>query len=109
MALKRNYKGIEGYFYKTGNKKLNVESGVIDKIWYDFPSRKENLNLGIIKNGRRSFSFELMDEKDIADLLSDFGVSSTKELMKLPLQERLVLVYSHNGWNYGIRVKTEGR
>lgn len=107
MALRREHKGVEGYFYNCGNKKLNVESGLIDRAWYHAPGRGKNLTLGILKNSHRSFVFEIWDEKDIASLYSDFGVSSAKELMKLPLQERLILVYSNNSWNFGISLKTE--
>jgi hypothetical protein len=109
MALKRNHRGIEGYFYNSGNKKLTVQPGLIDKVWYDSPGRNGNLNIGIVKDRSTSFVFELSDEEDISSLFRDLQVSGVKELMKLPPRERLVLVYSQDITNYGITIRPRDR
>jgi hypothetical protein len=102
MSLKRKYKGIEGYFYNSGNLKLNIEPGVIDKCWYQNEAGYRGLNIGVLRNEYTSFAFKIRDKKDISDFLREFDVRGIRELMKLPAQERLVLVYNRDGVNYGI-------
>ena len=102
MVLKRNYRGIEGYFYKSGNKKLEVQPGLIDKVAYFKFNGQTFLNLHISKCTHISFIFELSDTRDISSLLEDFQVSNIRAFNKLPERERLVLVYNHDGFNYGI-------
>jgi hypothetical protein len=102
MPLKRNYKGIDGYFYQTGNKKMTVVPGIIDKAWYSNEWGRKILNLGISKDTYTSFVFELEDKKDIESILENFEVKTIKDLNALPKDDLLVLTYSHNGTNYGI-------
>jgi hypothetical protein len=104
MALKRNYKGVEGYFFNSGNKKLVVEPGLIESARYIGEDPSNILNLGISKPSCASFIFPLDGLEDVSSLFEDFQVESARELVGLSFERRMVLVYSHNGLNYGISV-----
>lgn len=109
MVLKRNYKGIEGYFYNSGNKKLVIQPGIIDRCWYSQEFEDKILNIGISKDEFTSFVFEVRDKRDITSILEDFEVSGVMKLNKLAAEKRLVLVYNHDGVNLGISFNRWGK
>ena len=109
MALKKIHKGIEGYFYRCGNKKLEVQPGLIDKAGYSKVDGQRVFNLYISKPAHTSFTFEISDPRDVSSLLEDFQVSNARELNALSVQERLVLVYNNDGVNYGISCDKRGK
>lgn len=105
--LVRNHKGIEGYFYRSGNYKFTVEPGLIQKASYEHQSRLGTTSLLIegVKTTGDSFSFYMAHKEDYEPFLADLGVKNAEELVKLAPERRMVLVYDHPNYeNTGLSV-----
>lgn len=104
MALKREYKGQEGYFFKSGNKKLRQDLATIE-----FAKRiKEGfapayLALFIAKDNESSTVFQIDNPRDVLDILCELGVNKPSEVKRLPVDKRRVVMYvePNIGPNYG--------
>ncbi|MBP7708368.1 hypothetical protein KA107_01685 [Candidatus Pacearchaeota archaeon] len=107
MGLKRNHKGIEGFFYKSGNKKLVAQPAIIEKVEHvqEETGGPWALRLYFIKRGGSSSTWDITSSLgDVKDFLKGYGVISCREFNRLPLQERLALIYNHDGMNYGVSI-----
>lgn len=117
MGLKRNYQGIEGYFYRSGNKKLEPSGATIERAFYghlghpgDFVNTsflnlsEFGLHFNIHKDNGVDTTFSVYDSKDIACVLRDLKVCRVDEIRQLRVSKRRVTMYAHNGFNYGMKV-----
>jgi hypothetical protein len=104
MGMKREYKGQEGFFYKSGNKKLTQDVGIINSA----RRMKEGLEssylaLLITKENGRSTVFAVDSPYDVLDVMCELGVNKPSEVARLPEEKRRVVMYCEPniGMNYG--------
>ena len=102
MGMKRGYKGQEGYFFKSGNKKLRPDLAIINFA----KKTKEGgdsiyLGLLITKENGSGTVLQVKNPYDVLDILCELGVNKPCEVEDLPEEKRRVVMYSHDDSNYG--------
>ncbi len=102
--MKREYKGQEGFFYKSGNKKLRQDVGIINSA----RRMKEGLEssylaLLITKENGHSTVFAVDSPYDVLDVMCELGVNKPSEVARLSEEKRKVVMYCepNRGMNYG--------
>ncbi len=104
MGMKREYKGQEGYFFKSGNKKSRQDLAIINSARrMKEGSESSYLALLITKENGRSLVFAVDSPYDALDIICDLGVNKPREVEKLPEKKRRVVMYvePNIGMNYG--------
>lgn len=117
MGLRNQHRGIEGYFYKCGNRKLTPCLATIERASYGglghfvnsgfLDTSQFGLHLSIKKDNRCDVIFSVYDTKDIASIFRELNVSMVNEINTLPFKKRRVTMYAHDGMNYGISLKED--